>query len=312
MRRLLLALTLVAFLLGADEVVAQECLIPEGCCISANCTVGVGNILMVSGTVTCNGKPVGDTTVTLFFTYFDIVEVFKSFTDQTGRYEFTITRSIIPLHGKARVTVADCGACSEGASNECSFGSPDTTPPTITCPADMTVEATSPAGAEVTFTPIARDDRDPFPIVSCTPPSGSTFPLGTTTVTCTATDASGNSASCSFTVTVADLILTQDPLVRGQQAQFQVTGANPGEEVLFLFSSVGVGDGPCFEFLGGLCLDLLNPRLLGGALADDSGTATLTRMIPATAPLIDIHTQAVVVRGEDSVKSNTTTAPILP
>ncbi|MGC8952805.1 HYR domain-containing protein, partial [Chloroflexus sp.] len=38
--------------------------------------------------------------------------------------------------------------------------------------------------------------------VTCTPASGSTFPLGTTTVTCTATDAAGNTASGSFTITV--------------------------------------------------------------------------------------------------------------
>ena len=42
------------------------------------------------------------------------------------------------------------------------------------------------------------------------PPSGSTFPVGTTTVTNTATDASGNTTSCSFTVTVTD---TQNPVI---------------------------------------------------------------------------------------------------
>jgi hypothetical protein len=38
--------------------------------------------------------------------------------------------------------------------------------------------------------------------VVCVPPSGSTFNEGTTTVVCTATDTSGNTAACSFTVTV--------------------------------------------------------------------------------------------------------------
>ena len=38
--------------------------------------------------------------------------------------------------------------------------------------------------------------------VSCDPPSGSTFPAGTTTVTCTAVDADGNASTCGFTVTV--------------------------------------------------------------------------------------------------------------
>ena len=40
--------------------------------------------------------------------------------------------------------------------------------------------------------------------MTCTPASGSTFPIGATTVTCTATDARGNTGSASFTVTVAD------------------------------------------------------------------------------------------------------------
>jgi hypothetical protein len=40
--------------------------------------------------------------------------------------------------------------------------------------------------------------------VVCNPPSGSTFPKGTTTVVCTATDAAGNTNTCSFDVTVED------------------------------------------------------------------------------------------------------------
>ena len=65
-------------------------------------------------------------------------------------------------------------------------------------------EAGSAAGATVGYAVTASDDVDPNPTVVCTPPSGSTFPLGSTTVSCMATDASGNSASGSFTVTVVD------------------------------------------------------------------------------------------------------------
>jgi hypothetical protein len=43
---------------------------------------------------------------------------------------------------------------------------------------------------------------DPAPVVGCLPASGSTIPLGPTTVTCTATDAAGNQASASFIATV--------------------------------------------------------------------------------------------------------------
>lgn len=78
----------------------------------------------------------------------------------------------------------------------------DTTPPTLKLPAAIVVDATSAGGAVVGYTVNATDDVDPNPTVVCAPTSGSVFPIGTTTVTCTATDASGNGASGSFTVTV--------------------------------------------------------------------------------------------------------------
>lgn len=84
----------------------------------------------------------------------------------------------------------------------------DTTAPEVDVPSDMTVEATSGSGAAVTYTASATDAVDADPAVHCTPASGSTFGLGTTTVTCTATDGAGNSADDSFTVTVQD---TTDP-----------------------------------------------------------------------------------------------------
>lgn len=83
---------------------------------------------------------------------------------------------------------------------------PDTTAPALTdMPADTTVEATSPDGATVDYTaPAATDDVDPEPTVTCDPPSGSVFALGTTTVTCTAQDSSGNTSSDTFDATVLD------------------------------------------------------------------------------------------------------------
>jgi len=70
--------------------------------------------------------------------------------------------------------------------------------PVLTLPDDITTEATSPAGTPVNFTVTATDG-----VVQCTPSSGSLFPLGTTTVNCTATNNAG-SVSGSFTVTVVD------------------------------------------------------------------------------------------------------------
>jgi len=70
---------------------------------------------------------------------------------------------------------------------------------------DITVNATSPAGAVVTYTaPAVTDPNGTPPAAVCTPKSGSTFPIGTTTVTCTATDSddANSPVSTSFTVTV--------------------------------------------------------------------------------------------------------------
>jgi Tol biopolymer transport system component len=78
----------------------------------------------------------------------------------------------------------------------------DTTPPVLHLPADLTTQATGNSQATVTYTATATDLVDgPVP-VSCSPTSGSAFAAGTTMVTCSATDAHGNTATGSFTVSV--------------------------------------------------------------------------------------------------------------
>src|SRR5713226_7883929 len=80
----------------------------------------------------------------------------------------------------------------------------DTTPPALTLPANLTAEATGPSGAAVTYTATASDTVDGSVTPSCSPASGSTFALGSTTVNCSATDAHGTTASGTFTITVED------------------------------------------------------------------------------------------------------------
>lgn len=78
----------------------------------------------------------------------------------------------------------------------------DLDPPSIVVPADITVPATGPAGALVAFATSAEDLVDgPVPTTD-SPASGSLFPIGVTTVTTTASDLAGNSATRSFQVTV--------------------------------------------------------------------------------------------------------------
>jgi Tol biopolymer transport system component len=88
------------------------------------------------------------------------------------------------------------------ANQQALQGALDTTAPELKVPADLTVDATSPNGATVSYSASATDDVDPTPTVECSPASGSVFPIGTTVVSCTATDDAGNSASGTFNVTV--------------------------------------------------------------------------------------------------------------
>ena len=78
----------------------------------------------------------------------------------------------------------------------------DTTPPVLKMPKVVSAIATSKSGARVAYTVTATDNIDPNPKVKCTPPSGSLFPLGKSPVTCTATDASGNTSQGTFIVKV--------------------------------------------------------------------------------------------------------------
>jgi X-Pro dipeptidyl-peptidase len=81
----------------------------------------------------------------------------------------------------------------------------ETEAPTLgAVPADIATATTDATGTTVTYTlPTATDNEDPNPVVTCDPASGSKFAVGTTTVTCVAKDANGNtSAPKTFTVVV--------------------------------------------------------------------------------------------------------------
>jgi hypothetical protein len=130
----------------------------------------------------------------------------------------------------------------------CSATDPDDTPGTVSAsftvtvtdadlgltgvPGDISLAATSSAGAVATFTPPTAVDEDtPLPGVTCDHASGSVFPVGTTTVTCSATDLEDtpSTVSASFTVTVndADLGLTAAP------ADMTVNGGPNGTSVTY-------------------------------------------------------------------------------
>ncbi len=125
---------------------------------------------------------------------------------------------------------------------------PDIIAPVITTPGDVTVEATSADGAVVTWDASAQDAAYGAVPVKCVPQSGSTFPVGTTTVTCTASDPAGNTASSSFTITVTRIppvdgfYLVDDSATNGANRgdswedaftdlQTALSWAEPGEDI---------------------------------------------------------------------------------
>jgi hypothetical protein len=122
-----------------------------------------------------------------------------------------------------KVPLADCPSTDQygnprpddPSESSCDMGSDESSyPPAAVSdlglsnmPGNITTNATSSQGATVTYTsPTATDESgdNPAPTVNCTPASGSVFPIGTTTVNCSATDSDDTpgTASGSFSVTV--------------------------------------------------------------------------------------------------------------
>jgi HYR domain-containing protein len=117
----------------------------------------------------------------------------------------------IPSSGSTFVLGTNTVICTaiDSVSNtvDCSFRViiNDPFPPVLHCPLDIVSEADADecSKSNVTFNATAIDNCPGVTLI-CSPPSGSTFALGTNTVICVATDASSNTNGCSFTIVVVD------------------------------------------------------------------------------------------------------------
>jgi uncharacterized protein YjiK len=110
-----------------------------------------------------------------------------------------------------------------GSTEAGSPGADNLAPTFANLPLDSTTEATGSTTSVPYSAPSATDLRDGSVAVSCTPASPGPFPVGTTTVNCSAADAAGNTATTSFHVTVAD---TQPPTINvPSNIQAVATGA---------------------------------------------------------------------------------------
>lgn len=86
-------------------------------------------------------------------------------------------------------------------------GPSPTGPPSVTCPANLSIGSAPGGGEAVTYTAPVVTGGTPPVSTTCTPGSGSTFPLGTTAVGCTAKDAINRTAVCSFSVSLTSSTL---------------------------------------------------------------------------------------------------------
>lgn len=131
----------------------------------------------------------------------------QSETDGLYTQTFTFTAPAVPGLYNLNLRADEQNNCGKAGSlftllNAVRVGT-DTSAPVIAPHSDITVQGTA-SGATVTYTkPAATDDIDPSVAVTCSPASGSSFPVGNTTITCTAHDSAGNEAnSVSFVITV--------------------------------------------------------------------------------------------------------------
>jgi hypothetical protein len=143
--------------------------------------------------------------------------------------------------GQTTVTCNATDSHSNSASKTFKVTVVDTTPPVLSnVPADKTVEANGFAGSIVDFVlPTAVDLGEPR-LVTCAPAPNSTFALGTTTVTCSASDGRGNTGTATFKITVVD---TTPP-----------TLIPPGDTSVYATSDTGAAaadQGPITRFIFG-------------------------------------------------------------
>jgi hypothetical protein len=124
-----------------------------------------------------------------------------------GPYSSSFSRPSGSVFNVGATTVTVTVFDATGNRSTCTFMVTihDTEPPSLTspCPDDITVQAEKDqTTVVVSYTTPTASDNCAGVTVACDPPSDSAFPIGETHVTCTATDAHDNTASCGFTVTV--------------------------------------------------------------------------------------------------------------
>ena len=206
--------------------------------------------------------------------------------------------SIFPL-GETTVT------CSNG---QFKVKVVDTTAPVLSLPSSITT-----SNAAVTYTASATDLVDGSVAVTCVPPPGSTFPTGTTTVSCSASDSRGNAATGSFTVTVQNTppADTEAPTITSLSADPATLEPPNGKLVTVNVSAQVVDDMDATPFVG--VYDVTANEAITG---DDWNVISplqlelrASRDPRGTGRVYTIHVEATDDAGNRSVSSVTVSVP---
>ncbi|KGQ20841.1 Hyalin [Lysobacter dokdonensis DS-58] len=229
-----------------------------------------------------------------------------------------VPTTCMPLSGTTFALGAATVACTaiDGAGNTGSATFKvtvvDTTPPQLTVPANIIEEATSPAGATVHFTPTATDLVDANVAIVCTPASNTTFGLGITTVSCTATDDAGNSSGGSFTVTVRD---TTAPTLHLPADFTREATSAAGAAATYVATADDIVD----TSVTATCLPLsgstfpLGYTTVACSATDDAGNSAngsfKVRVVDTTAPTIAAHADVDATAQSNSQAAVTYTNP---
>jgi hypothetical protein len=183
----------------------------SGCTTTAASSFTSGDTVCTKTVVTSNGSGGADTFYVVWFKPDNSIAFADSHSAATTTYSDS---HLVTDVGTWKVEACDANTCNTSNGNK-TYGSATFTvasaitnhDPVLTLPSGLTAEATSPSGANVTFTGISatdQEDGDLTASVSCSPSSGSLFAIGTTQVDCSVADSGGLSDSGSFDVTVQD------------------------------------------------------------------------------------------------------------
>jgi hypothetical protein len=169
--------------------------VPAGTTLSAYGQDTTAPTITTPGTITTTATSLAGAVVTFAVSATDPDDAATLSCDRQSGSTFAIGTTTV------HCTASDASGHTASASFDIVV-QPDTTAPTITAPAVVTAAATSAAGVTASYS-VSVSDPDDRATITCTPVSGSQFPVGTTAVTCTATDGSGNTANASFPVVVS-------------------------------------------------------------------------------------------------------------